>query len=1010
MLRDPPPDLTLCLKSSCGSIRPSNPRIEAMHSFTDTHQSSLLLYDSSNCSDLHPRVAKINQHQQIDTKTAFIKPSIVTNGHSSQASINTADKSFKTSLFPPHSITPFHSTAVHLQPLKHTLGNLPSIPSTDTINNNKMSWVTDASALEKTVYSRRSCKLVHLINDLRDAGAHIELSLPTLVVCGNQSVGKSSLVEAICGITLPKAAGTCTRCVTEVRLSEYSDVGPVDSVRKKSVAGDRNSTESTITQGVYIDALDTVSSGSVPSAFHIDGHEKESSTWSCTITLRFEYDEAGIPLRSIREVLFGPPLVEKSLVALAVRRAQKALLNPTLDPSVFLTHIFTDNDQSNSDTKSNQLKFTKNIVCLDIQGAGINLALVDLPGIIRNVEHPDDAMFIPMIEDLVKSYIQKERTIIVATITCKDEMENQAIVHLAREVDPTGIRTIGVLTKPDTIESGTAARWADILMGNLYPLKLGYFMVRCLSKAELAAGNTLQDAQKLENAFFAQSQPWSTLRRKSARFGAPALRFELSRLLINLVDMSLPQIKSLTETAIEDAIAELGSIPPALGENARIELFQMIRHYCTLVTFNINAQHDFKLFYQKVRKCFEGLRDQIVDTRPRFDLEKKGYSATVAPGNFTDSFKPDVNDPPLNVSNISKQDTSSPKKSTPGASFSLASSFSMVIPSMFVSNSNHTMSSDSIKASTAKANDSGSNPYTQFHPPSLNSTPTSWNTSVAEACKLNMRRALTLADLQRVVDAQKGRELQGYSPYGAFTFLIAACQEEWKRYAIECLTNVANELAQLLLDLTEQVFGRFANLQAQLRLFTQMFLNELQRVSMEQIHHVIEMEMRHPFTLSSRVFVDRKARYIKILNGSVDSTASTPITPSTSSIEDTFRASSIFAQDGFFHLSIAGKLKSYHSTDISILDLMASTLAYMEIAIGRVCDTIPMTIEHHFLARFGDMLEKELVSQLGVLDGDAEGIEVLLREDWGVAERRADVEAKKDRLESVWRSLHNFGI
>ncbi|KAH6592521.1 hypothetical protein BASA61_004546 [Batrachochytrium salamandrivorans] len=877
---------------------------------------------------------------------------------------------------------------------------------------------TDGTTLESSAYSRRSCKLVQLVNTLRDAGAHIDLSLPCLVVCGNQSVGKSSLIEAICGISLPKASGTCTRCVTEVRLSDNVDAASNSS-------STINRTESSHSTSATTPTESTTAS------------DPSKSNWSCSISLRFEFDDAGLPLRTIREVPFGPALTNKALVPLSVRRAQKALLNPASDPASFLLYEFNDQSQTHTDAdaRANHLKFSKNIVCLDIQGAGINLSLVDLPGIIRNVEIPEETLFIAMIEDLVRSYIAQERTIIVATITCKDEVENQAIVHLAREVDPTGSRTIGVLTKPDTIETGTAGRWIEMLTGNEYPLKLGYFMVRCLTKAELATGKSFEEARQLEESFFSHCQPWASMRRKSNnRFGVPALRIELNRLLTNLVDMSLPHIKSLTETAIGVAIAELGQIPPALGDNARIELLQMIRHYCTLVTLNINAQNDFKLFYQKVRGCFETLRDRIVATRPQFDLERKGYSATSShsSGNGSgvhsgsDSNSPSQVIPPSTPPSSGRRDTTASSWSAAAAaasSFSLASSISMVIPNRFLS----TLGQNAQGSNSPPLVDPLASKRTHSPRPAKSSA---WNASDAESCQLNLRRPLTLGDLQRIVNAQKGRELNGYSPYGAFTFLVATCQGEWQKFAVECLTNVSQELGRLLFDLTEQVFGRFANLQSQLRLFTQMFQNELQRVTLEQINHLVAMECRHPFTLSSSAFTDRKARYLYILSGQMEGISNTGVTasvthmggngntttPQRPTAEEIRRVLVASADEGLLGTSIMGGSRSSSSTfsspaiDESILNLVASTLAYMEIAIGRIGDMVPMTIEYHFMSRFGEMLEKELVSQLGVLDGEVGSIEVLLKEDWGVAERRADIELRRDRLETVWRSLHHFGI
>ena len=72
------------------------------------------------------------------------------------------------------------------------------------------------------------------INALRDLGIESldiewidgnkpDLSLPKVVVVGDQSSGKSSLIESMSKIKLPVSGGTCTKCPIEVRLSEMGD-------------------------------------------------------------------------------------------------------------------------------------------------------------------------------------------------------------------------------------------------------------------------------------------------------------------------------------------------------------------------------------------------------------------------------------------------------------------------------------------------------------------------------------------------------------------------------------------------------------------------------------------------------------------------------------------------------------------------------------------------------------------------------------------------------------------
>ncbi|CAF4820674.1 unnamed protein product, partial [Rotaria magnacalcarata] len=50
-----------------------------------------------------------------------------------------------------------------------------------------------------------------------------KITLPEIVVVGDQSVGKSSVLEAISGIQLPRAQNICTRCPLELRMKTAQD-------------------------------------------------------------------------------------------------------------------------------------------------------------------------------------------------------------------------------------------------------------------------------------------------------------------------------------------------------------------------------------------------------------------------------------------------------------------------------------------------------------------------------------------------------------------------------------------------------------------------------------------------------------------------------------------------------------------------------------------------------------------------------------------------------------------
>jgi hypothetical protein len=58
-------------------------------------------------------------------------------------------------------------------------------------------------------------RLFDIVDNLRSLDINHELELPQLVVCGSQSSGKSSVLEAISELPFPRADMTCTRFVTE---------------------------------------------------------------------------------------------------------------------------------------------------------------------------------------------------------------------------------------------------------------------------------------------------------------------------------------------------------------------------------------------------------------------------------------------------------------------------------------------------------------------------------------------------------------------------------------------------------------------------------------------------------------------------------------------------------------------------------------------------------------------------------------------------------------------------
>ena len=83
-----------------------------------------------------------------------------------------------------------------------------------------------------------------------------------------------------------------------------------------------------------------------------------------------------------------------------------------------------------------------------------NLSLIDLPGIIRTTIYGQEKRVIANVNDLLDSFMRQPETIILAVIPANQDIATIDVLERAYEYDPAGVRTIGVLTKPDLIDRG----------------------------------------------------------------------------------------------------------------------------------------------------------------------------------------------------------------------------------------------------------------------------------------------------------------------------------------------------------------------------------------------------------------------------------------------------------------------------------------------------------------------------------------------------------------------------
>ncbi|WVQ87618.1 hypothetical protein IAS59_001345 [Cryptococcus gattii] len=130
----------------------------------------------------------------------------------------------------------------------------------------------------------------------------------------------------------------------------------------------------------------------------------------------------------------------------------------------------------------------------------LTLTLVDLPGLTKVPVGDQPRDIEKQIRDMLMRFISKPNAIILAVTAANTDLANSDGLKLAREVDPEGSRTIGVLTKVDLMDQGTDV--VDILAGRVIPLRLGYVPVVNRGQKDIDQSKSIASALENEKKFF----------------------------------------------------------------------------------------------------------------------------------------------------------------------------------------------------------------------------------------------------------------------------------------------------------------------------------------------------------------------------------------------------------------------------------------------------------------------------------------------------------------------------
>uniref|UniRef100_H2YZS2 dynamin GTPase n=1 Tax=Ciona savignyi TaxID=51511 RepID=H2YZS2_CIOSA len=149
----------------------------------------------------------------------------------------------------------------------------------------------------------------------------------------------------------------------------------------------------------------------------------------------------------------------------------------------------------------------------------LNLTLVDLPGMTKVPVGDQPADIEQQIRDMIMQFVVKDNCLILAVSPANADLANSDALKVAKEFDPQGVRTIGVITKLDLMDEGTDAK--QILENKLLPLRRGYVGVVNRSQKDIDGNKDIKAALAAERRFFL-SHP--SYRHMAEKLGTPYLQ------------------------------------------------------------------------------------------------------------------------------------------------------------------------------------------------------------------------------------------------------------------------------------------------------------------------------------------------------------------------------------------------------------------------------------------------------------------------------------------------------
>lgn len=399
------------------------------------------------------------------------------------------------------------------------------------------------------IQSKDHEKLLNVIDDLRSQGISRFIDLPQIIVCGDQSSGKSSVLEAVSGLKFPTHDSLCTRFCSELILRRSLKV--------------------------------TTSVSIVPDASHSD---------EVKIRLK-KFKTEGDICQNLGKI---------------IKRAGEAM---GLDGAL--------------------KNFSSDVLRIELSGPGQpHLTLVDLPGLFHSGSKSQSDADAEAVKALVTSYMAKSRSIILAVISAKNDFNNQIVTKFAKEYDPEGIRTLGIITKPDTLPVGSDSerQFLELAENKDVNFVLGWHVVKNRTYEQRDCSN--DERNKSEIRFFSKGI-WTSL--SPSQVGIEALRPRLSKVLQDQILRELPGLMKDVDMSIRDCQLRLQLLGASRSTHReqRMHLHSISNAFTTIIRESVQGPYHNEYFGDSATEIgyIKRIRAKITNMQEEFvtHITSKGH-------------------------------------------------------------------------------------------------------------------------------------------------------------------------------------------------------------------------------------------------------------------------------------------------------------------------------------------------------------------------------------------------